>query len=271
MSSAIPFKAPRLVVAVVVIMVAVLFLFTEVKKNKMLMEGRTYFDENSKKGSKGVVEREMEIQFWEQEIKALREGELQNAINELTKSGIALESAKKRGGFFPNAEARKAINVLDEEYKSRLHALANVRKEEESMLVNLKPLYGVLSLPFAQDQKEQISKSITYVKDVTYQSALWDSLFDLGNAENFSDIIIGFFVRWVTSFIIVYPFAILHYALWALPWSVYAYSSGIASFIPGVVVYVLSMCVISLPFVALVGGLYLVAKYQKEHTHLHRD
>lgn len=262
-----PAKILLLCIAVTVMM---LCLFMEQQRSRCLVEGKA-FEGESRDDSKGVIQREMEIKFWESEIKALREGELQKAVNELTKAGIALESAKKRGGFFPNAEAKKAVKVLDEEYHSRLRALANVRREEESMLANLKPLYGVLSLPFAQDQRDQISKSITYVKDVTYQSAMWDSLFDLSNAESFTDIIMGFFMRWLTSFVIVYPFAILHYALWALPWSIYAYSSGIDSFIPGIVVYVLSVGVISLPFITLVGGFFLVLKYKKAQFHPHRD
>lgn len=248
----------------------VLLLFTMVQMYHVQVEGKS-----SKKttwgGGNSIMQRDEEIYFWENEIKALREGELMPAMNELAKSGAALQNAKKNGGFFPNAETRKVIKVLDEEYNSRLRALAKVRAEEESMLANLKPLYGVLSIPFAQDQKDQIAKSITYVKDVTYQSALWDSIFDLGNTESFSDIIINFFVRWVTTFMLVYPFAILYYALWVLPWSIYAYSSGILSFIPGVVVYFLSVFAISLPFIALAGGLFLVAKNQKRNFHSHRD
>lgn len=222
------------------------------------------------------VTRAEEIDFWEKEIALLRENHLRKALRELDKAAESLERVKSKAGYFPDAETRKTIKVLDEEYHLRLEAVSRVRKEEEGMLAHLKPLYGVLSVHFAQEQKDQIANSITYVKDATFQNAIWESMFDLGSADSFSDVIIGFLVKWITGFILLYPFAILYYALWSLPWSIYAYSSGFLSFFSGAGVYILSVLVMSSPLIVLFGGIAIVRKIEakrmgEKYRNLHRD
>eukprot|EP00796_Vickermania_ingenoplastis_P003653 gene3653-2588_t len=105
------------------------------------------------------------------------------------------------------------------------------------MVAKLKPLYGVLSLQFAQEQKDQMASSISFVKDSSFQNAMFDSIFNIGSAESFTDVISDFFLQWVVCFILMYPFAVLYYALWSLPWSIYAYSSGFTSLFPAFFAY----------------------------------
>ncbi|EPY26304.1 hypothetical protein AGDE_07686 [Angomonas deanei] len=128
------------------------------------------------------------------------------------------------------------------------------------MLSKLKPLYGIVSREFVQEQKRSIKDSIQFAKDVSYDNAFYSSLFNIGDAESITDVIAGFFIQWVFNYILVYPFAVLYYAFWTAPRSVYAYSSGITDIVPGVVAYVVSVAVMCAPLVVLLGGMYLVKR-----------
>lgn len=224
--------------------------------------------------SNAAVAKEEEIAFWEKELLTLQETELRKAVEKVNRAGAALEQAQQQGGFFKTSKVRTAIRGLEDDYQSSLERLSRVQKEEQAMLARLKPLYGIVSIYFAQDQKDQMAQSIAFVSDVTFRSAMWESIFNIGEAENFSDVIKSFIAMWLVRFVLLYPFAILYYALWSLPWSIYAYSSGWYSIFPALGAYVLSVFIMSLPLITLVGGTLLVvylqnkgiAKRQRPHT-----
>lgn len=210
--------------------------------------------------SSEVVERSEEITFWEREVAQLRDSELREAIDEVDRTSTRLQNVKKNSGFFPDQKTRATLKSLDEDYQRSLKALATVRKQEEAMLAKLKPLYGVLSLQFAQEQKDQMASSITYVKDSAFNSALFDTVTSIGEAESFSDLIGNFVASWVGSFLLLYPLAVLFYAFWSLPWSIYAYSSGALSVFAALPAYVVSLLVFSSPLIVLAIGMVLVVK-----------
>lgn len=205
-----------------------------------------------------------QIQFWEREVNALRHGELQNTYNKLYKAQSALEAARRKEGFFyTRAEDKATIRLLDEDYRRTLIEVEAVKAREAQMLAKLKPLYGVVSLHFAQEQKRTISESIKTVQSMSYDNAWYSSLFSLGEAESFSDVIVGFLGNWVIGFVILYPFAVLYYALWAAPWSVLAYTSGIADVVPAAVAYVVCVLVMSLPLIILGLTGYILLRYYR--------
>lgn len=226
-------------------------------------------------GSLGAAESELaraeEIEFWEGEVAALRSGALHRALLDVEAKATRLQKVKSNSGFFPDATTRATLRTLDEEYQSSMKALARVKEQEEAMLAKIKPLYGMLSLQFAQEQKDQMAASITFVKDQAFNQALFESIFSLGDADSFGEVIAGFFGRWAAVFVLLYPFAIFYYAAWALPWSLYSYSSGIGSFFTALPVYAVSVFVFALPLLVLVVGLIVVARVQMKKQGLHRD
>ncbi|KPI84679.1 hypothetical protein ABL78_6273 [Leptomonas seymouri] len=200
-----------------------------------------------------------QIRFWEREVQSLRHGEMESAYRKLYHKQAALEAARKKEGFFyTKAEDKATIRLLDEDYRRSLIEVNQLKEQERLMLAKLKPLYGVVSLQFAQEQKQTISDSIKYVQKASYDNAWYSSLFNLGQAESLSDVIVGFIGQWLIGFMFLYPFAVLYYALWAAPWSVYSYTSGIADLVPAVVAYAMSVLVMCLPIIVLSLGFYVV-------------
>ncbi|KAG5490536.1 hypothetical protein JKF63_00656 [Porcisia hertigi] len=207
-------------------------------------------------------DKQEQIQFWEREVNTLRQGEITKAYNKLYQAQAALESARKKEGFFYTRPKDKAtIRLLDEDYRRALVEVDTLKEQERLMVAKLKPLYGVASLHFVQDQKRTISESIKAVQSLSYDNAWYSSLFSLGEVESFSDIIVGFIGNWVMGFVLLYPFAVLYYALWAAPWSVFEYTSGIADLIPGIVAYTACVVVMCLPLIVLALTIYLIARY----------
>ncbi|AYU80507.1 protein of unknown function - conserved [Leishmania donovani] len=203
-----------------------------------------------------------QIQFWEREVNILRQGELTRAYNKLYQAEAALESARAKQGFFYTRPQDKAtIRLLDEDYRRTLVEVKALKEQERLIMAKLKPLYGVVSLHFAQEQKRTISESIKTVQSLSYDNAWYSSLFSLGEAESFSDIIMGFIGNWVIGFVILYPFAVLYYALWAAPWSVYEYTAGAADLVPGAVAYAACVVVMCLPLIVLALTFYLLIRH----------
>jgi hypothetical protein len=235
--------------------------------------------------SAAIVQRSKDDQivFWEKEIKTLRQGEMQRALQKLYQKQAALTAAEaKQGFFYTKPEDKATIRLLDEDYRRSLIEVEQLKEQEQLMLAKLKPLYGVVSIQFAQEQKQTISDSIKLVQKVSYDNAWYSSLFSLREAESISDIIVGFIGQWLIGFIFMYPFAVLYYALWAAPWSVYAYTSGVADIVPAVVAYAVSVLVMCLPFIVLGAAFYCVwvvykpqlqeaARRAQERRHPHYD
>ncbi|GET90277.1 hypothetical protein, conserved [Leishmania tarentolae] len=207
-------------------------------------------------------EKHEQIQFWEREANILRQGEMARAYNKLYKTQAALESARSKQGFFyTRPEDKATIRLLDEDYRRALVELNTLKEQERLIMTKLKPLYGVVSLHFAQEQKRTISESIKTVQSLSYDNAWYSSLFSLGEAESFSDIIMGFIGNWVLGFVILYPFAVLYYAMWAAPWSVYEYTSGVTDLVPGAVAYAMCVLVMCLPLILLALTFYLLIRH----------
>ncbi|KPA80280.1 putative mitochondrial hypothetical protein [Leptomonas pyrrhocoris] len=217
----------------------------------------------SSEDAKAVAQRSKDdqINFWEKEVQSLRRGEMQKAYERMYEKQRAVEVARKKEGFFfTKAEDKATIRLLDEDYRRSLIEVNQLKEQERLMLAKLKPLYGVVSYQFAQEQRQTIADSIKYVQTASYDNAWYSSLFNLGQAESISDVVVGFLQQWLIGFVCLYPFAVLYYALWAAPWSVYSYSSGIADLVPAVVAYAVSVFVMCLPLIVLAVAFYAVVR-----------
>lgn len=208
--------------------------------------------------------KEEQIAYYEREVQRLRQRELAGSLRTLMQAQENLARAKRREGFFyTEKKDKEAIRVLDEEYQKALIEVESVKAREKMMLDRIRPLYGPLSTHFVREQRKTISSALTFIKDTAYDSAWYDGFFrmlDRSDDSSFGEIIIGFFLNWLIQYVLLYPFALAYYALWAAPWSVYAYSSGLTSVVPGLVAYLLSVGAMALPIVVLAGGFYLLHK-----------
>ncbi|PWV12969.1 hypothetical protein C3747_47g127 [Trypanosoma cruzi] len=216
------------------------------------------YDERSvAKGS-----REEQIVFWEKEIDRLRNGELAKAYQTLYTTQMALNEAKRHSGWlFTSKDVQARIKVLDAEYEKNMAAVVVLKREEEMMLAKLKPLHGIVSRRFAQEQRNAIVDAVNLVQQASYDQAWYGSLFDIGDAETLTDIIVGFLLRWLIGYVLLYPFAAIYYALWTAPRNIYAYSSGTSDIPVGVVAWCVSVSVMLLPVMALVGGFWYIRRH----------
>ncbi|KEG15242.1 hypothetical protein DQ04_00131010 [Trypanosoma grayi] len=225
----------------------------------LLTLGTTAYDDKSlSKGS-----REEQIVFWEKGVRELRDGELSRAYSKLYASQHALDEAnKRRGWLFTKEEDKDLIKNLDEEHKRNMAELAVLKRQEELMLAKIKPLYGIVSRHFVQEQRDSIANAVSQVQQLSYDNAWYTSLFNVGDAETFTDLIVGFLLEWLVGYVLMYPFAALYYTFWTAPWSIYAYSSGTSDVVVGLLAWCASVTIMLLPLLALVGGfVYIQRKY----------
>jgi hypothetical protein len=202
-----------------------------------------------------------QIAIFESDLDDLRHGRLAKAIDALHKAGAARNTIKSGAGWFPDANTKARIAQLDKEVERRMNELAVVQQEEKALVSRLKPLYGIVSTHFVQEQKQSMANSLKTVQELSYNQAWYSSLFNAHRAESLSDIILGFFIEWLVGYIIMYPFAVLYYGLWTLPWSIFEFSSGSGDLVPAVVAYVLALSVMLVPLVCIVGGIiFFVSK-----------
>lgn len=213
-------------------------------------------------GGSGAVTKggkEDQIRFWRGELQELRAKEVSPALARMHAAQAALAEAKKREGFFYTKPEDKArIRMLDEDFSRALAEVETIRAREKMMLAKLKPLYGVLSRQFVQEQKESIASAVSTVQTMSYDNAWYSSLFSVGEAESITDIVVGFLVKWLVGYVVLYPFAVMYYSVFVAPWSVFQYMSSFSDVVPALVAYILSVTAMSLPLVALVGGFWYV-------------
>lgn len=205
-----------------------------------------------------------QIAFYESEVEWIREHEVQPALRAVNQATSGLERAKSAGGWFPNAQQKETIRIMEDEYRRASMQLQRAKSREVQLSNRMKPLYGIVSYQWMQEQRATIRESLKTVNEMAYNQAWWSSLFN-SRAESLTDLIIGFFVQWLVTYIIIYPFAAAYYVLWSAPWSIFEYSSSISDIFVGLIAWLAAALAITLPFVALVGGIiFFVRKYQPE-------
>lgn len=200
-----------------------------------------------------------QIAFYEAEVDWIRQHEVEPALRQLSQSTAAYDQAKKAGGWFPNAQQKETIAIMEDEYRRAARQLERVKSRELQTLKKIKPLYGIVSYQWMQEQRASIRNSLKTVNEMAYNQAWWSSLFN-SRAESLTDLIVQFFVSWLISYVILYPFAAIYYLLWESPWSIFDYSSSWTDVFVGVAAWLGTAIAMLLPLAALVVGIYAVAK-----------
>lgn len=211
--------------------------------------------------STAVTTKEEQLAVIRTKLRELRAGRLQEALSQLHRAETARNEAKRGAGWIYTSEERARISRLDHEVERGSRALAAVQREELALEKSIKPLYGIVSLEFYNEQRRTIASSIATVQKMSYDNAWYSGLFNAHRAESFSDLILQFFIEWLVGYVVMYPFAVLHYALWVAPWSIYEYSSSTSDVLVGIVAWLCSVGLMMMPLVALGGGMWLVYKH----------
>lgn len=204
--------------------------------------------------------KEEEIMILEQELDSLRQSELIAQANRLNTAVVSRDTVKRSMPWFPSASESARLQRLDDEVNRQRMSLEVVKQKEQALVNRLKPLYGIVSWHFVADQQLAIRNSMSTMTEMGYNNAWYTALFSIGQAESLGEVLATFATQFVVALLIMYPIALLYFALWTAPWNVYYYSSSIVDIIPGIGMYVASVILMALPFLVLVGGFYLFFK-----------
>lgn len=213
---------------------------------------------SSYSGHSALIAREEKVAMLEMELSDLRDGRMREALDRAHRTEQLLRKAKSDAGWFASSQEKERVQRLDAEFERNMMAVAAVQNEEKALQTQLKPLYGIVSFPFYAEQRNTIKSCISKVQEMSYNNAWYSGLFNAHRAESITDIFIQFFIEWLVGYVIMYPFAVLYYALWAAPWSIYEYSSGATDVVVGAVAWATSVVAMLLPLLALAGGAWLI-------------
>jgi hypothetical protein len=215
--------------------------------------------------SRAVDERKqpkhLAISTLESELDRLRRERLQPAVTELTITQQKHAMLKQNMPWFPSSAQKSALQASEEGVKRAAQVVVFVQNKEKALMARLKPLYGIVSYEFMQEQRSTISSAVAQVNKLAYDNAWYQSLFDMGRRESIKDVILMFFVQWLLNYVIMYPFAAAYYVFWALPWDIYAYSSGPTDVATGLMMWLCYAGLMVSPVAALVGGYWYIRKY----------
>jgi hypothetical protein len=211
-----------------------------------------------------TLSKEEQLAVYEEDLVYVRQHEVEPALSRVARLSQARQAAKQSSSWIPSSEERQRIYAIEQELNAASQALVAAQNKELAIKSKMKPLWGIVSYQFMQEQQVTIKECIGKVSELAYHQAWWQSLFN-ARAESFTDLIVQFVLQWIMSYIMMYPFAAAYYAFWAAPWSVYSYSSSYQDLFVGFIAWLLSVIVMILPLVALgVTGYFVVRKYGPE-------
>ena len=208
-----------------------------------------------------LYSREEKIDYWQGELDHVRRDEVGPALDELARRQAAVNAIRGGSGWFPTAAEKARLSAAEAALRAAQMQLDRAQSREVAVVRQLKPLWGLVSYEFVHEQRSSISGSLKKVNELSYNQAWWSSMFDLGRRESFTDVIVGFFFQWFVSYVLMYPFAVLYYALWVLPWSIWEYSSSATDVVTGAVLFVGWVGVMLLPIAALVVGATYIGRH----------
>lgn len=204
--------------------------------------------------------KEEQMMILEQELNNIREGELIAQSNRVNTAQVSRDAVKRQMPWFPSASESARLQRLDDEVGKQRMSLEVVKQKEQALMNQLKPLYGIVSWHFVADQQIAIRNSMSTIVDMGYNNAWYSTLFSLAEAESLGEVLMTFVGQFVIALLVMYPFALLYFALWSTPWNIYYYSSSLVDVIPGIGMYFASVILMAIPFLILVGSLYAFIK-----------
>lgn len=211
-----------------------------------------------------TLSKEEQLAVYEEDLVYIRQHEVEPALSRVARLSQARAAAKQSSSWMPSSEERQRIYAIEQELNAASQALVAAQNKELAIKNKMKPLWGIVSYQFMQEQQVTIKDCITKVNEMAYNQAWWHSIFN-ARAESLTDLIVQFFLQWIMSYILMYPFAAAYYALWAAPWSVYSYSSSYQDLLIGIAAWLVSVIVMILPLLVLaVTGYFVIRKYGPE-------
>uniref|UniRef100_A0A7S1QVU5 Uncharacterized protein n=1 Tax=Neobodo designis TaxID=312471 RepID=A0A7S1QVU5_NEODS len=211
-----------------------------------------------------TLPREQQIARYEDERERIRQEEVLPALRTLSHEQARHAQTKSSMPWFPSAEQKRALQASEGAVNRARAVVARAEEKEMAVTRRLKPLYGIVSYEFMQEQQTSISGSIKTVNQIAYDQAWYQSLWDLGRRDSLTEVLVGFLVQWIASYVLLYPFALAYYAFWALPWSLWEYASSATDVATGLVSYVIWVTLMASPLLVLGGGIWYLRTYKAE-------
>jgi hypothetical protein len=208
--------------------------------------------------------REQQIARYEDARDRIRHEEVLPALRTLSHEQSRHAATKGSMPWFPSGEQKRALDASEASVNRARAVVARAQEKEMAVTARLKPLYGIVSYEFMQEQQSSISGSIKKVNQIAYDQAWYQSIWDLGRRESLTDVLVGFLVQWIASYVLMYPFAVGYYAFWALPWSLWEYSSSSADVVTGLVSYAIWLTLMASPLIVLGVGIWYLRTYKAE-------
>jgi len=215
--------------------------------------------EESLLNNNAVLAKDQKISQLENKLADVRESEVLPAADALSKRKSALLHAKEAAGWFPSSAQKEHIARLERETDQAALVLQRAEARALDLHSRLKPLYGIISTEYYEEQKAVFKKTLGFVSDAGYNNAWWSTLFN-SRHESLSDLIIGFFVQWILSALVIYIPAGIWFLGWNTPWALWAYSSSWTDFFVGLFVWCLSVVVYLIPPALIIGAVYLLLR-----------
>ena len=175
----------------------------------------------------------------------------------------ALNDARSKMPYFPSAAQKADVRDLEFEYNSAVQHLTHLQDKRTALLNQIKPLHGIWSVAFYEEQRGAIRDTMRSIHKNSYDNAWWSTLFNADSDSSFADVVIQFFTQWMLSYALMLPFAALYFIVFQTPYVIWQYSSRPSDLVTGLVAWVLSALAFLLP-VALFGyGMReLLARYR---------
>eukprot|EP00759_Apiculatamorpha_spiralis_P025735 PhF_6_TR29098/c0_g1_i1/m.42439 len=216
--------------------------------------------EDASSSSSSLSTRNQKIINLERQLNKVRETEVAPAMEEVMRQQHRVSEIKATTPWFPNQAQKDTLARAESDLHHARAALQRVENKALDLHDKLKPLYGILSREFYEERKEQFQATLGFVSDASYRTAWWDTLFSSRRHDSLTDMIVSFFLQWIISYLVMYPFAGVYFLGWGTPKAIYAYSSSWTDIFVGVGVWCISFVVFLIPPALILGALYLMIK-----------
>ncbi|KNH04045.1 pericentrin [Perkinsela sp. CCAP 1560/4] len=156
------------------------------------------------------------------------------------------KSVKARMPFFPSAADRAELGKYESTFREAQTNLSALEARHQGLLRQLKQLHGIRSMAFYEEQKQSIRQAMRQLHQTSYDNAWWSTLLS-GKSDSIKDLIVNFFVEWMYTFILMFPFTVAYFLLWRTPMTIWQYSSAPSDILLGTVAWMVSAIAFVLP------------------------
>lgn len=196
----------------------------------------------------------------------LRRTSLEPALNEVAFANARVLNIRASQSWFPSAHEKASLTAAEQSAAESQRRLARVQEQEQALVARLKPMLGLVSAEFFEEQRAAIKGSLSTVSSIAYNQAWWSSLFNIGRAESLTDILLEFVLQYAMIYAFAYPFAFLYFVLWHGPWTVYAYCESAFDLPMGVAMWLVWSLIMALPGVGLYFGVKFLTRYAQDNN-----